>query len=85
MFVHVFFAFPETAGKTLEEVEDMFTDPLGPKDVGTLPWKTSIVTKKALLLEHGDADPEKLAQFEHDEGDRSASETRVEAPGAPKL
>lgn len=55
----------------------MFTDPLGPKYIGTLPWKTKIVTSKALLLEHGEIDPEKLAQFEHVEGDRSDSETKV--------
>ena len=80
MFVHVFFAFPETAGKTLEEVESMFTDPLGPKYIGTLPWKTRIVTQKALLLEHGQLDEEKADRFAHDEeADRSASETRVEA------
>ena len=57
----------------------MFTDPLGPKYVGTLPWKTHIVTKKALLLEHGEIDPEKLAQYGHEEdADRNASETREE-------
>ena len=75
----MFFAFPETAGKTLEEVEDMFTDPEGPKYVGTLPWKTHIVTHKALLLERGvGVDEEKAARFEHDEGDRSGSDTQVQ-------
>ena len=57
----------------------MFTDPLGPKFIGTLPWKTHIVTRKAVLLEHGEVDPEKMAQFEHEEGDRSGSDTNVEA------
>jgi len=42
MFIHVFFMFPETAGKHLEEVEDMFTDPDGPKNIGTLAWKTRV-------------------------------------------
>lgn len=65
----MFFAFPETAGKTLEEVEGMFTDPRGPKYVGTLPWKTGIVTGKALLLERGVVDEEKMARFEHEEGE----------------
>ena len=78
MLVHVFFAFPETAGKTLEEVEDMFTDPLGPKFVGTLPWKTGIVTRKALLLERGEVDEEKMARFEHEEGERSGSDTNAQ-------
>jgi len=78
MLVHVFFAFPETAGKTLEEVEDMFTDPLGPKYMGTLPWKTRIVTKRTLLLEKGEVDPEKVEQYGHQEdADRSGSEGKV--------
>lgn len=77
MFVHVYFAFPETAGKTLEEVEFMFTDPLGPKYIGTIPWKTKIVTQKALLLERGEFDEEKAAQFGHvEDAERSASESR---------
>ena len=42
MFVHVFFMFPETAGKHLEEVEDMFTDPDGPRNIGRLAWKTRV-------------------------------------------
>ncbi len=79
MLVHVFFAFPETAGKTLEEVEEIFTDPLGPKYIGTLPWKTGIVTGSALERESRVVDEEKLKRFEHDEGERSGSETRVEA------
>ena len=80
MLVHVFFAFPETAGKTLEEVEDMFTDPAGPKYIGTLPWKTRIVTRKAVRLEHGEVDEEKMARFEHVEGERSGSDTNVQTP-----
>ena len=81
MFVHVFFAFPETAGKTLEETESMFTDPLGPKYIGTLPWKTHIATSKALLLEHGEFDEEKARAYGHDEdAERSASETKDEVP-----
>ena len=78
MLVHVFFAFPETAGKILEEVEGMFTDPSGPRYVGTLPWKTRIVTREARLLEQGEVD-EKMAQFEHDEVERSGSDTQVQA------
>ena len=77
MFVHVLVAFPETAGKTLEDVEGMFTDPLGPKYIGTPAWKTHIVTRKAMLLEQGDVDQEKMAQYEHEEGDRSGSDTNV--------
>ena len=79
MLVHVFFAFPETAGKTLEEVEGMFTDPSGPRYVGTLPWKTRIVTREARLSEQGEVDEEKMAQFEHDEGERSGSDSQIQA------
>lgn len=69
MFIHVFFMFPETAGKTLEEVEDLFTDPHGPKYIGTPAWKTHISTKRTLLLERGQEDPEKNATYhEHEEG-----------------
>ena len=53
MFVHVLFAFPETAGKTLEEVEDMFTDPNGIKGIGTPAWKTKKAYGKARALETG--------------------------------
>lgn len=79
MFVHVLFAFPETAGKTLEEVEDMFTDPLGPKFIATVPWKTRVATRKAILLEHGEIEGEKMKQFEHHEGERRGSHTSVQA------
>jgi len=61
MFLHVFFMFPETAGKTLEEVEDLFTDPAGPRNIGTLAWKTRISHDRATALERGNVDPEKLA------------------------
>jgi MFS family permease len=40
MFVHVFFLFPETAGKPLEEVTHMFEDPRGVKHIGTPAWRT---------------------------------------------
>ena len=51
MAVHVFFMFPETAGKTLEEIEGMFTDPSGPKHIGTLAWKTRNAVRRANALE----------------------------------
>ena len=65
MFVHVFFMFPETAGKTLEEVEDMFTDPNGLPLIGTPAWKTRVSTSRIREIERtGSAvDEEKLAQF----------------------
>ena len=53
MFLHVTFMFPETAGKSLEEVKAMFTDPKvgkGRKYLGTPPWRTHVV-KRALDVE----------------------------------
>lgn len=46
MTLHVFFLFPETAGKTLEEVEDMFVR-------GEKAWRTRVVTSKARDYEKG--------------------------------
>jgi len=64
MFIHVFFMFPETAGKTLEEVESVFTDPNGPRYIGTPAWKTRISTSHVRDLERESVvDEEKLAQF----------------------
>ncbi|CAM1502741.1 Fc.00g075170.m01.CDS01 [Cosmosporella sp. VM-42] len=65
MFIHVFFLFPETAGKTLEETEAMFEDPNGFKYLGTPAWKTRVVTKTTTRAERGDLEA-KLGH-EHDE------------------
>lgn len=54
MFFHVFFLFPETAGKTLEETEYMFEDPTGFKYLGTPAWKTRTNTRNIIAIEHGD-------------------------------
>ncbi|KAI4159110.1 MAG: hypothetical protein LQ342_006887 [Letrouitia transgressa] len=78
MFVHVFFMFPETAGKTLEEVVDLFEDPNGIKNVGTPAWKTRITTKRARLLEHNEvaeADREKGLDVHEESPNRSGSDT----------
>lgn len=74
MFVHVFFMFPETAGKTLEEVEELFTDPHGPKYVGTPAWKTRVTTKRTRGMERGEVDAEKATAFHHEDGVRTNSE-----------
>ncbi|KAH8663434.1 sugar transporter [Tricladium varicosporioides] len=75
MFVHVFFMFPETAGKSLEEVEAMFLDPKGHKYLGTPPWRTSIV-KRTLDMEPS---KEGEAGVEHKE-----SSEEMMAPGVLK-
>ena len=77
MWVHVFFMFPETAGKTLEETEEMFTDPSGPKYIGTPAWKTKILTKRALAMEHGDLDDEKLAAIHEESPERVPAEAKA--------
>ena len=38
MLIHAAILFPETAGKTLEDTEKMFTDPNGIPYIGTKPW-----------------------------------------------
>ncbi|KAI9840397.1 MAG: hypothetical protein M1837_001655 [Sclerophora amabilis] len=64
MIFHVFFMFPETAGKTLEEVEDMF---LGGKPA----WKTRVVTRSTLALERNEVDPEKFATMHNESPERA--------------
>jgi MFS family permease len=49
MLLHVAFLFPETAGKTLEEVQLIFEDPNGLPYIGTPAWKTH---KAAIGMEH---------------------------------
>ncbi|CAI7597592.1 unnamed protein product [Penicillium bialowiezense] len=62
MTVHVFFAFPETAGKTLEEVETMFTTP------GLTPWKTTVQYQHVRKLEQGAIQSDKLGAVHAEEG-----------------
>ncbi|KAL4882585.1 general substrate transporter [Aspergillus karnatakaensis] len=63
MFIHVFFMFPETAGKTLEDVEAIFTNPNGIRYIGTPAWKTRAEHGRATALEQTgfDVDEEKRA------------------------
>ncbi|KAG6028327.1 hypothetical protein E4U19_001567 [Claviceps sp. Clav32 group G5] len=62
-FFHVFFMFPETAGKTLEETEAMFEDPNGIKYLGTPAWKTRVMTRATENAEHGDVDLKHRADY----------------------
>lgn len=71
MAIHVFFLFPETAGKTLEEVESMF---LG----GAKAWQTKVEYGNIVAVERGDVDNEKLralSQVENTATYSSAVET----------
>lgn len=64
MTIHVFFMFPETAGKPLEEVNDMFEDPHGPRYIGTLAWKTKNYTSQTARFEANKDLPEKRVSDE---------------------
>lgn len=77
MAVHVFFMFPETAGKTLEEVESMFL-------AGEKPWNTKVEYGRIRAVEQGQIDPEKLAHVAHEEAAAApdAETTEVEKTGA---
>jgi hypothetical protein len=67
MLVHVFFLFPETSGKTLEEVEAIFTDPSGIAYIGIPAWKTKVAFQHAVALETTGLDEEKLAVVTHED------------------
>jgi hypothetical protein len=54
MTIHVFFLFPETAGKPLEEINEMFEDPNGIKYLGTRAWKTKNYYSTTVRMEHGE-------------------------------
>ena len=75
-FIHVFFLFPETAGKTLEQTESMFEDPEGIKYIGTPAWKTNKETKKIIEMEHGNVD-ENIFKKEIEHHDETAPEQAV--------
>ena len=56
MAIHTFFMFPETAGKTLEDIEEMFME-------GVPAWKTK-VDYTSRSAEKGNVDPEKIGGFD---------------------
>lgn len=58
MAIHTFFLFPETAGKSLEEIEEMFMD-------GVPAWKTKVGYSNSRRAEQGNVDPEKTSGFDH--------------------
>lgn len=67
MAVHFFLLFPETAGKTLEEVEDMFLS-------GTKAWHTHVEYNKARGMETGAVDPEKYGSVVQHRDDSDTTE-----------
>ena len=84
MFLHVFFLFPETSQKPLEEVEDIFDDTKSGsfKYIGTPAWKTHVHTHMR-RLERGEMDAEeKFGRNEvvQEETTRPNVETATDAP-----
>lgn len=86
MLVHVFFMFPETAGKTLEETEAMFTDPNGLPHIGTPAWKTSKNTS-ITMMERGDVELKRGAEDApaHEEKPTAEETSAVEEKPAREL
>jgi hypothetical protein len=67
MTIHVFFLFPETAGKTLEEVEEIFMSDVKP-------WNTHVDYQHVVREEQGEVDPEKRLSFAAQHREREDSE-----------
>jgi len=65
MTIHVYFFFPETAGKPLEEINAMFEDPNGIRYIGTPAWKTKNYYSETARMEHGEGLEKKLFDGEH--------------------
>ena len=74
MTIHVFFMFPETAGKTLEEAEAIFEDPNGLPYIGTPAWKTSKKTSQTIQMERGDVESKPVGYEEDAEVHTDAAE-----------
>ena len=76
MFWHVFFLFPETSQKLLEEVEEIFDDttPGSIRYLGTPAWKTHVDTR-TVRFERGELDAEeKFAMQQHNENNNGSPE-----------
>lgn len=67
MTIHIFFMFPETAGKSLEEVEEMFLS-------NVKAWETKVQSKDARKVETTEPDTEKqLTSGSKDSGTQTES------------
>ncbi len=83
MFIHVFFLFPETANKPLEEVEEIFNDKLpgAIKYIGQPAWKTRNTRSLVLQRERNEiVSDEKLANTEGDHREGALGVLRSQPP-----
>jgi MFS family permease len=78
MTIHVFFLFPETAGKTLEEVEEIFMSDVKP-------WNTHVNYHHVVREERGEIDAEKRLSFAAQHRERGGSEGTEVAHNAEQL
>ncbi|KAK7749163.1 high affinity glucose transporter [Diatrype stigma] len=69
MFVHVFFMFPETANKPLEDVLEIFDDtkPGSIKFIGTPAWRTHNVRREVLRVERNEISSDEKLGIEQKE------------------
>ncbi|KAJ9499016.1 high affinity glucose transporter [Exophiala xenobiotica] len=74
MTIHVFFCFPETAGRTLEEVDEIFSSNIKP-------WNTHVDFHRVRREEQGEVDLEKKLSLG---GQHRENEARDVAGGAPQ-
>lgn len=66
MAIHAFFVFPETAGKTLEDVEEMFLE-------GVPAWKTRVEYDSVRRAEVGDIGDKEKALYHEGSPERMES------------
>jgi len=76
MTLHVFFLFPETAGKPLEEVNAMFEDPHGLPYLGTPAWKTKTFTLNTARIENNDMEKKMSDEMSPERHESVATETK---------
>lgn len=70
MAIHTFFCFPETAGKTLEDIEEIFL-------TGTAAWKTKVDYSHIRRAEQGAVANEKALAMEGSPERRENAEAKV--------
>lgn len=77
MFLHVFFLFPETAGKTLEDVRYIFEDPNGVPGIGTPAWRTKGAYHNIVKYERGDPSVNQKGSITHVESISGSDSEKV--------